>query len=69
MLTVVLKNKNEDVLETVGMPIIPREGEKVCFHVSGSLVTGYVHSVAYLIGTNGLFRSADVTLTNVTYYG
>ena len=69
MITVIIKNINEDVLETVGMPVIPREGEKVCFHVAGSLVTGYVKKVAYLVGKNGLFSSVDITLTNITYYG
>ena len=69
MITVIIKNINEEVLETVGMPVVPREGEKVCFHVAGSLVTGYVKSVAYLVGNNGLLSSVDVTLTNITYYG
>ena len=69
MITVIIKNINEEVLETVGMPVVPREGEKVCFHVAGSLVTGYVKSVAYLLGNNGLLSSVDITLTNITYYG
>ena len=69
MITVIIKNINEDVLETVGMPVIPREGEKVLFYKEGALVTGYVYSVAYLVGKNGLFSSVDITLTNITYYG
>ncbi len=69
MITVIIKNQKEDVLETVGMPVIPREGEKVCFHVAGSLVTGYVNSVAYLVGNNGVLSSVDVILTNITHYG
>ena len=69
MLTVIIKDINENVLQTVGMPTIPRESEKVLFYSGGDLVTGYVKSVAYLVGKNGLFSSVDITLTNITYYG
>ena len=69
MFTVIIKNTNQDVLETVGMPTIPRESEKVLFYSGGGLVSGYVKSVAYLVGKNGLLSSVDLVLTNVTYYG
>ena len=67
--TVFLKNQKGEVLETIGMPVIPREGEKVSFYIGSDLACGYVHSVAYLVGSNFALSSVDVILTNITNYG
>lgn len=67
-ITVNIKDQTGQILNTVGMPCVPREGEKVAFYTEGNLIVGYVVAVAYLIYPNGEFNIADVTLTNITKY-
>jgi hypothetical protein len=67
-ITVNIKDQTGQTLNTVGMPCVPREGEKVAFYTEGNLIVGYVVAVAYLIYPNGEFNIADVTLTNITKY-